>query len=507
MAPPQPDQPQWDDVTCALLAAIVASSADAIIGETPDGEIVTWNPAAERLYGYSAAEIIGQPLRTLAPPERQAEIDALLARARAGETMQALESVRRHKDGRRMDVSTTIFPVYGDDGHLLAISAIVQDITQRKATEAALVAQEARFRSLIDKATDIITILTAEGIIRYQSPPIERILGWGRRDLVGRNAFALVHPDDREPTLRAYEAALSDPTLVPTVEFRFQHRDGSWRWLEATGTNLLDDPNVAGFVVNSRDITERKQLEQQLRTALEAAQAGMRAKGQFLAVMSHELRTPLQAIQGYTEFLLGTQRGALTAEQRDDLGIIHRSAGRMAALIEDLLDLSRLEAGRLQLANEVLDLPEILEQVRQDVAPQAAAKALTLRVHVPSGLPAIAGDAPRVRQILLNLAGNAVKFTDQGAVDINVGCVLGTMAIAVTDSGAGIAPELLPQIFDEFRQGDSTGAHPKGGAGLGLAISRQLAELMGGTITVQSEQGVGSTFTLHLPIARRPTSP
>jgi signal transduction histidine kinase len=324
---------------------------------------------------------------------------------------------------------------------------------------------------------------------------------------VGRNAFELVHPDDREPTWTAYEAAIIDPTLVPTAEFRFRHRDGSWRWLESTGTNLLDDPNVAGFVVNSRDITERKQLEQQLRTALEAAQAGMRAKGQFLAVMSHELRTPLQAIQGYTEFLLGTQMGDLTAEQRDDLGIILRSAGRMTALIEDLLDLSRLEAGRLQLADEVLDLLEILEQVRQDVAPQAAAKALTLRVHVPSELPPIHGDAARVRQILLNLASNAVKFTDQGVVDIDVSCVLGTMAITVTDSGVGIAPEVLPQIFDEFRQGDSKRARPRGGAGLGLAISRQLAELMGGTITVQSCLDAGSSFTLHLPVTRQPTAP
>ena len=178
----------------------------------------------------------------------------------------------------------------------------------------------------------------------------------------------------------------------------------------------------------------------------------------------------------------------------------------MAALIGNLLDLSRLEVGRLNLAYDVFDLHEILEQVRQDVAPQAAAKALALHTEVPQQLPTLYGDAARVRQILLNIVGNAVKFTHQGGVRISVSCVLGTVAIAVADSGVGIMPEALPQIFDEFRQGDSKRSLPGGGAGLGLAISRQLAELMGGTISVQSEPGVGSTFTLHLPVDRQPAS-
>jgi PAS domain S-box-containing protein len=499
--------PAHEDVTHAQLAAIVASCAEAIVAVTLDGEIIVWNAAAERLYGYSASEILGRPLRTLVPAEQLAEIDALLERARAGETIPSLESVRRHKDGRLIDVVVTIFPVYDEDGHLIAISGIAQDITARKAASAALAAQQARFRSLINHATDIITILTAEGVVQYQSPPVRRILGWEPEDLVGRNAFDFVHPDDRLPTWNAYEAAIIDPSVIPTVEFRFLHQDGSWRWLEATGTNLLADPTVDGFVVNSRDVTERKQLEQQLRTALEAAEAGLRAKGHFLAVMSHELRTPLQAIQGYTEFLLSAPPSSLTDEQREDLSTIHRSAGRMAALIGNLLDLSRLEAGRLTLAHDMFDLREVLEQVRQDVAPQAAAKALALHMEVPQQLAALRGDAARVRQILLNLVGNAVKFTHKGGVRISVSSIVGTVAIAVEDSGVGITPEALPHIFDEFRQVDSKRSLPGGGAGLGLAISRQLAELMGGAISVQSEPGVGSTFTLHLPITQEAKTP
>jgi PAS domain S-box-containing protein len=497
-----PDHTPQDNNACLHLAAIVTSAADAIISETLDGKIATWNKAAEQLFGYTADEILGQPLHILAPPERWEEVDALLERARAGETIQALEAVRRHKDGSLIDISTTIFPVYDDAGTLIAISAIARDISARKIAEAAIATQQARFRSLIDKATDMITILSPEGVMLYQSPPINRILGWDPEMLVGRNAFEFVHPDDHAPTWGMFEAAILDPNFVPMVEFRFRHRDGSWRWLEATGTNLLADPNVAGFVVNSRDITDRKNLMQQLHEALEVAEAGMRAKGQFLAIMSHELRTPLQAIQGYAEYLLADTGNSLTPEQQEDLSIIHRSAGRMTRLIGDLLDLSRMEAGRLQLAHEPLDLAEILEQVRQDVAPQAAAKGLALNTEMPEHLPLLHGDSSRVRQILLNLVGNAVKFTDHGMVRIHIRCDDGMAAIAVEDTGLGIAPEVLPQLFEEFRQGDGRLSRRGGGAGLGLAISRQLAELMGGTIAVESTMGVGSTFTLHLPLTR-----
>jgi PAS domain S-box-containing protein len=357
---------------------------------------------------------------------------------------------------------------------------------------------------LISNATDLITILDADGVIHYQSPPIERILGYHREELLGRNAFELVHSDDRLATWAVFEQALADPTLVPTVEFRFQHRDGSWRWLESTGTNLLTDPNVGGFVVNSRDITERKRANEALRVALEAAQAANQAKGLFLDMMSHELRTPLQAVLGYSEFLLEGSEGLLTAEQREDIGYIHQAGGRMIALINQMLDLSRMEAGRLELATEPVDLVQVIEHVRQDVAPQAAAKSLTLQIDLPASLPCVTGDAERLRQILLNLVGNAVKFTDEGCIRVTA-AVTSTRGvdIVVSDTGIGIPPDALPFIFDEFRQVDSGLTRRHGGAGLGLAIARKLTEQMGGSIRVSSELDVGTTVTLHLPVGGR----
>ncbi len=221
-------------------------------------------------------------------------------------------------------------------------------------------------------------------------------------------------------------------------------------------------------------------------------------------MMCHELRTPLQAVLGYSEFLLEGSEGLLTAEQREDIGYIHQAGGRMIGLINQMLDLSRMEAGRLELATEPVDLVQVIEHVRQDVAPQAAAKSLSLQIDLPASLPLVMGDAERLRQILLNLVGNAVKFTDEGCVRVAAAPTsTGGVDIVVRDTGIGIPPDALPFIFDEFRQVDSGLTRRHGGAGLGLAIARKLTEQMGGSIRVNSEVNVGSTITLHLPIGKR----
>jgi signal transduction histidine kinase len=236
-----------------------------------------------------------------------------------------------------------------------------------------------------------------------------------------------------------------------------------------------------------------------LQAALETAQAANQAKGLFLDMMSHELRTPLQAVLGYSEFLLEGSEGLLTVEQREDIGFIHQAGGRMIALINQMLDLSRMEAGRLELAAEPVDLVQVIEQVRQDVAPQAAAKSLRLQIDLSSSLPLVSGDAERVRQVLLNLVGNAVKFTDKGWVCITAAPTSsGGVDVVINDTGIGIQPDAVPFIFDEFRQVDSGLTRRRGGAGLGLAIARKLTQQMGGSISVSSQLGKGSTFTLHL---------
>jgi signal transduction histidine kinase len=257
------------------------------------------------------------------------------------------------------------------------------------------------------------------------------------------------------------------------------------------------------LVVQAGDLAGVAILHDRERAALlqakEEAEAANQAKSAFLAMANHELRTPLQAILGYAEFLLDNSSSILNEEQRADLGYIQLGGRRMLTIINDLLDLARIEADGLVLRRESIDLTHVVEQVRQDVQPQAAQRGLDLQVRLPEHLPPLQGDGERLRQILLNLAGNAVKFTDAGSVEIAVAVDGEQVAVHVRDTGYGIPPEALAQIFEAYHQADHGPRHQRG-AGLGLAIAQRLAVLMQGQITVDSTPGVGSTFTLYVPM-------
>jgi PAS domain S-box-containing protein len=235
-----------------------------------------------------------------------------------------------------------------------------------------------------------------------------------------------------------------------------------------------------------------------LRAAKEAAEEAGRLKAAFLSTVTHELRTPMTSVQGYLELLLDGAVGELSAEQQGFVAIVHANAHRLTGLINDVLDLAKIEAGRMEARPAAVDLAEVVGHVRAVLAPQAAAKGIALAAAVPVGLPAAWADPDHVHQVLLNLVGNAVKFTERGGVTIRAGAADGWVELAVADSGVGIAPEALPHIFDEFRQADGTTTRRFGGTGLGLAIAKKLAELQGGTIAATSTPGEGSTFTLRL---------
>ncbi|HLL50147.1 MAG TPA: PAS domain S-box protein [Thermomicrobiales bacterium] len=443
-----------------------------------DGRFLRVNTALCALTGYAEPELLAMTFQAITHPDDLAADLAQVDRLLSGE-IPAFQMEKRYvrKDGKILWIRLSTSIVRDEHGAPLYTFGQLEDITARIEAEAVLRHSEARFRSLIANASDLITILGVDGAISYVSPPITRILGYDDVELVGRNAFDFVHPAERDAIWATFVQALVEPELQPVVEFRFQHKDGSWRWLESTGTNLLADDDVGGFVVNSRDITERKRVEgdlqeaeakyrtlveqlpavvyiqaddahytplfyntyietltgetieevmartgdwldnvhpedrervnsddawggpvghvfsaeyrrrhkdgsyvwvrdecvplhddagqiiawqgvmldisnrkraeEELQTALEGAQAANRAKSVFLDMMSHELRTPLQATLGYSEFLLHGPTGSLTAEQREDIGYIHQAGARMITLINQLLDLSRMEAGHL----------------------------------------------------------------------------------------------------------------------------------------------------------------
>jgi PAS domain S-box-containing protein len=411
----------------------------------------------------------------------------------------------RRKDGSYVWVLDRSIHIRDERGAPVAWQGVLLDITDRKKLEEDLRASEAKYRTLVELLPAVVYIVSADdaGTPHYFSPYLETLTGYRPAEVLGRTHSWLdnVHPEDRDRVAAEDGHAIATGTPA-RIEYRCRRKDGSYAWVMDESIFLR---NEGGTIVALQgvliDITDRKQAEAALAEALEAAQAATRTKSLFLAMMSHELRTPLQAVLGYADFLLHSSPDSLTPAQVEDIGTIHRGAARMVALIEQLLDLSRMEAGRLALESKPVDLTEILDHVRQDVAPQLAAKELALHLAVPpTGFVAL-GDSERIRQILLNLVGNAVKFTEAGTVWINAKTSADGIEVAVRDTGIGIAAEALPTIFEEFRQVEGTLTRRYGGAGLGLAIAKKLADQMGGGITVESEPGVGSIFTLRLPAA------
>jgi PAS domain S-box-containing protein len=484
----------------ARLAAIVEAAADGILSVDRDGTILSWNRGAEKLYGYPADEAIGQSVVMLRPPEADDDFSESIARVWRGEDVVEEETFRLTKAGRRIPVSLTLFPIRDAHGDITAISSISRDLTALRQTQEAL---RLRDRAL-DATRNGIAITDAtlpDHPIVDVNPAFTALTGYERSEVLGQNCRFLQGPATDPDAIARIRAAISAKSdCVETLLNYRKDESPFWNDLSIAAVRDANDV-VTHFIGVISDATDRKLHELELQVALEAAQAGDRAKSQFLAMMSHELRTPLQAVLGYAHFLLHSPSGSLTPEQRDDVNAIQLSAGRMVTLIEQLLDLTRMEAGRLELTLEPVDLATILEQVEQDVAPMIAEKALTFAVHLPADLPLIQCDPTRLRQILLNLVGNAVKFTDAGTITVGLSVTPHDAVITVRDTGIGIAPEAIPYIFEEFRQVDGSLTRRYGGAGLGLAISRRLAEQMNGAITVESEQGVGSAFALRLPLA------
>jgi PAS domain S-box-containing protein len=374
---------------------------------------------------------------------------------------------------------------------------------------------EAHFRSLIENATDIINIVDADGTIRYVSPAVERVLGFPSEGRIGRKITDRIHPDDVPLVLDALAQINDGRSLVMSVEFRCRHQDGSWRILAARGNRLPDDAVVPGIVITSRDVTERKRVEE-MRQAKEAAELANQTKSAFLANMSHELRTPLNAIIGYSEML---QEEAEDLGQEDfvpDLEKIHAAGKHLLGLINDVLDLSKIEAGRMDLYLETFEVAGMIREVVSTIQPLIDRNANTLVVRADDDLGSIRADLTKVRQALFNLLSNASKFTDHGTITLTVERGMGDrgsgmengqgesptgdwITFAVTDSGIGMTPEQMGRLFQAFSQADASTTRKYGGTGLGLAITRHFCRMMGGDVTVTSEPGKGSTFTIRLP--------
>ncbi len=483
--------------------ALAAATNGILITDAtlPGNPIVDVNPAFERLTGYQRDEVLGHNCRFLQGTETDPEAvrrlrDAIAAGQDVTETL-----LNYRQDGSPFWNELHIAAVRDSAGHLTHFVGIQTDVSERIAAEAALRASEAWFRGIWENTLDAMSLTDRDGIVLAINPAYTDLYGFPAAAVVGRH-FSIIYPEaERAELAVANRALFAQEVLPPTFESTIQRADGGIRETEIR-ISFIEGEGIRHVMVAAiRDVTDRKRLENDLRQALQDAQAAAYSKSLFLAMMSHELRTPLQAVLGYADFLLLGPEDSLTSEQKADVGYIHDGAVRMMTLIDDLLDLSRMEAGQMPLVQEPVDLAVIIEQVRQDIAPQVGAKGLDLHIDIPPALPPVSGGPTRVRQILLNLAANAVKFTEVGSIQITARQAGEEIQIVVSDTGIGIAAEAVPSIFEEFHQVDGSMTRRHGGAGLGLAIAQRLAKQMGGAISVESQPGASSAFTLHLPKA------
>ncbi|HXK20681.1 MAG TPA: PAS domain S-box protein, partial [Polyangiaceae bacterium] len=502
-----------------FLASIVESSDDAIVTKDLDGIILSWNAGAERLFGYAQDEIVGQTVSILIPPEHLDEESRILERLRRGERIEHFETVRVAKGGRKLEVSLSVSPVRDRFGAIIGAAKVARDITERKRELAEIAAQREWLSRTLESIGDAVIATDANGLVVFLNPVAERLTGWAQADARGRSCdeiFRIVNENTREdvesPVTRVLRlgnvVGLANSTVLIA-------KGGSERPIDDSGAPIRrSDGQIDGVVLVFRDISERKRAEADRRSALtererllegervarSEAESANRSKDEFVATVSHELRTPLNAIMGWTQILKGASHDDETMQR--GINVIERNTKTQAQLISDLLDMSRIISGKLRLDVHDVDLIGLIQAAIETTRPAADAKRISVEARMDPSVAATTGDPTRLQQCIWNLLSNAIKFTPQGG---RVGVVLGRseshVEISVSDNGAGIRADFLPFVFERFRQAETSTSKRGGGLGLGLSIVKQLAELHGGEVRVESGgEGQGATFTMALPI-------
>jgi PAS domain S-box-containing protein len=612
----------------STLAAIIRSSNDAIVTKTLDGIVTSWNPAAERIFGYTPAEIIGRPITVLFPPDRLSEEDEFQRLLRAGRRIDHFETVRVRKNGGVIDVSVTLSPITTADGRIVGISKIARDITGQKAAEARVRARERllhitlasigdavvttdergritflnavaerltawpaaeaigrdfrdvmrlenertgrpaespvervlreglvvglanhtilvarngtrlpiddraapiqddegrlfgtvmvfhditerrlgqqslqRLAALVESSDDAIVSKTLAGVVTSWNAAAERMFGYGAAEMIGR-PITVLFPPDRLAEEEMFLALIGRGERVSHYETVRVRKDGQPISVSVTLSPIRDEHGlVVGASKIARDITEQARLREREHEARRQAEETNRLKDEFLSTLSHELRTPLNSIFGWVRLM---QAGAVElGRQAHALNVIERNCRAQMALISDLLDMSRAAAGQVRLELRAVDLADVARAVLDGIRPTASAKTITLDLAADPDHPRVRGDIERLHQIVWNLVNNAVKFTDPGGrVEVRVHRRDASVVLTVTDTGIGIAPDVVPHVFERFRQADSTSTRRHGGLGLGLTIVRELVRLHGGEVRAESGgPGRGATFVVELPLA------
>jgi PAS domain S-box-containing protein len=484
---------------------LLEAAPDAMVVVNPNGDIVLLNVQAEKRFGYSRDELVGQQVRNIIPEgfaERLiADGTRTAADALAQQIGTGIELVGRRKDGSEFPIEIMLSPLDSVEGIL--VTAAIRDISVRKAAESHLARMESRYRGLLEAAPDAMVVVNPDGEIVLLNVQAEHQFGYRRDELLGQRVKNIIPEGFAErliaDALRSAEDALAQQ-IGTGIELSGRRKDGTEFPIEIMLSPL---ESADGILVTAaiRDISVRKVAEKQLTLARDGAERGSRAKSRFLAGMSHELRTPLNGILGYAQLL--RMEGGLNVAQLGRIDAMLGAGTHLLEMINCVLDLSQIEAGRFELHPVDFDPRSVALACLDLVRPAAEAKGLVLSLLVAPDVPAgLTADATRLRQVLLNLLGNAVKFTSRGSTELRVGTTENgrVLRVEVADTGPGITVEQRRHLFQDFARLDNQPGNPVEGAGLGLALSARLAILMGGHLGLIDNPGGGSVFWLELPL-------
>jgi PAS domain S-box-containing protein len=492
--------------------SVVQSANDAIIQSDGEGRIIAWNKGAQDIFGYGFDEVQGRPVTVLMPDVYRDAHTKGLERVRDGGESHIiggtveLEGLR--KDGSRFPIELSIATWSTEEG--IFFSSIIRDVTERKQADEYLEETLSELNIILDNASVGIVFLKEGRLLRINRK-LEEMFGYERKEIEGESMVVFcISPKDWEQMQKDAHEILAQGKPYQS-ERRMKHRNGQLFWCSLFGKAIEHTDPSKGSIWIMDDITERKRVRMELQEAKEAAETASRTKSEFLANVSHEIRTPLNGVIGMTELAMDTE---LTDEQREYLEAVRQSADSLLGLINDILDFSKIEASRMELEKTDFNLFGVIGEAVELFTAQAQLKGIVIHYNVVPDVPQeLRGDPVRLRQVLVNLLANAVKFTDEGEIVVNVervdvsGLSNGEGSImlhfSVSDTGIGIAPEKLETVFDSFTQADGSTTREYGGTGLGLSISRQIVSMMGGEIWTESEIGKGSRFHFTVNLARR----
>ena len=480
----------------ARLSAAMEQAGEGIVVTNAAGTIQYVNPAFTRMTGCAVPEVIGQGLRTFQSFEQDPKLyEALWKTVLSGDVWRG-EVAGRRKDGTRADIFLTVSPVRDASGSVVSAAGIARDISSQKLAAQVLAESEVRYRELFEESHDLVFTHDLDGNFTSLNQAGQQGCGYRLEEILKMNVRDLLTPESAELVGKLIDRHDLSKTHG-TCELGVLAKDGRTLTLEVSASILFREGRPVAVLGIARDVTARKRAEEDLLNAKHDAEAANRAKSEFLANMSHEIRTPMNGIIGMTDLTLETD---LTPEQREYLSMVRHSAGSLLGIINDILDFSKIEAGKLDLELITFNLWENLQVTTKGFALRAEEKGLKLRCEVAANVPErIVGDPVRLRQIVVNLLGNAIKFTFRGKVSLQVETEFSDdqsvlLHFVVVDTGVGIPQVKHKIIFEAFSQADGATTRMFGGTGLGLAISTHLVEKMGGRIWVESEEELGSRF-------------